>query len=136
MATLRPPDEPDETPPTTTTEVPAFLLVGPLHLIWGVHDPEFGLVDAGLRWRAAAEAFDSDRGLDVWSRDALTSGPAYGVRFGLSEGREGFVDERLAAAGVTRDDIPRLRAEARRALQDARDHPRPKIAYKDRRRTT
>lgn len=108
--------------------VPPELLVGRCIEVWADPRAEQPAWSAARRWSDARVAWLQARGLASaqghidWHALKAQHGPAlldhaaWSVQFLDDEGRPGYVDARLARAGVTRADLPALEEAARRRL--------------------
>lgn len=104
--------------------VPPELLVGRLLEVWADRGAESPAWSASRRWSDARAAWLAERGLTHgqghidWHKvkaqhgSALLDHAPWSIRFLDDEGRGGYVDARLARAGVTRADVPGLRRAA------------------------
>lgn len=113
MATLRRDDEPVAQPRTDVQAPPAFL-VGALAEVWAEHGHPRDLGGASGRYQVALGAWKRAEGLttgQVYEAVAVRRSP-WSLATWDAEGRAAAADARLAGAGVTRTDLPVLRAAA------------------------
>ncbi len=104
--------------PNVEDEVPAEFRVGRVIEVWADHDPadQSGTwpnrpVSAMSRYSRAWDEYLHQRGIDRREGMRLQPPrPMYSVDFLVAQGRRAWVQERLSAAGVTRPDLPDLRA--------------------------
>lgn len=112
MATLRP-DEPVQAP-RGAVQAPAEFLVGALAECWSEHGQPLDLGGAFGRYYRALGAWQRAEGLGVGEVCAAAAVPRspWSLATCDAEGRAGVADDRLARAGVTHADLPRLRLAA------------------------
>ena len=131
-------------PPRGGGEIPRELLVGRCIEVWADLDDDRPpmavpgpMFTATRRWSAARTAWLQERGLADdrgrvdWHRTraafglALADRSAWSVAFMDARGRREYVDELLAHAGATREDLPALRAAAQRRWTAAQTRRTP-----------
>lgn len=126
MATFRR-DEPEQAP-RAAVAVPPELAVGALAEVWAEHGHPHDLGTALGRYQQSLGAWQRAEGLSVAEMCAAVAGPRspWSLATYDAKGRAADADDRLARAGVTRTDVPRLRraAEARtRSTEPSRRTP-------------
>lgn len=101
-------------------DVPPELAIGRCIEVWSENPrPKAGDISSHARWTRAWRAHCDDLGLDM--REQVNIQPKlqmWSARFLAKNDRKPEVDQRLASAGVTVDDLPALREAAINRLDD------------------
>lgn len=107
----------DKRPPQRASgpvQAPAELLLGALAEVWAEHGHRHDLGGSFGRYQRALRDWETSEGLTTAEMCAAVAVPRspWSVATHDSEGRAAAADDRLARAGVTRADLPRLRRAA------------------------